>query len=858
MFVLSGQNNPNTELTSGAFKPKKLSLCVAILSCSLSQSLWALGLGEIHSSSLLGEQLRARIAVIGDDQSLTADEVRVSRLNVSEAERLGIDLMSDGRDIKVRAIDTDQGVALDVSSHQIIHEPFLNFVVKLEWPSGSVYREYTVLLDLPVTPSQSSAASSNAAFGGQSNVLQSNVDQSNSSAHQANANVSPKNTPLKSTSLKSTAQSASERYRVQIGDSLLSLAEQWLRHQGSGSSGASLESVAQWLLDHNPQAFAGGNANQLMAGALLAWPVGDGLLTTSHVSRIANTVAPSGKTDTVADLIANVTTQVGVVLGTQVAASSHHSRSAFTVGGEEPFIHTPADSLSGLSLGGDQWQLVPTPQSSQSLNSLPWDHQYASQIEPNASRATASATQTAGARLRLGTTPNRIDDATMMALSEEGIQESLAAVVQSQLDVTHEVIDRLRRDNTDLRDQLTRLEQSEYLTTLTELVRLQGLQLAALQAQQQSQMGSRVELNTGNGAGGSLSDTQVAEATEWNAQTSETPASSPVVASILAEVYAAGLASYAPAAQGTPTFTGSTSGFLNLNSLVAAPAKSAAMDPTGIDRRAINVPNASAANTTIDTATWLRWASFFLAPLVLMGVYIMVVFRREQRAEQAAARAADIDRGAAEPVDATSFSLESLADLTLAQHTNDPTGFNASLAAFRQQASESLVTDKNELLDRQTMAALLEKSLRQAEAHQTHLPDLSRNLVSAEASARQVDKRLDEAFSGAMRQVFTEQSLARRSADHTTSERGEPQLLLPEVQPGTRDNVIPFGRRSQSDEELKRRIHDKVCHYHPPKPEEADYIVKEGVENIEQYLNIEMINTPQINLDESQDKPSKD
>ncbi|MAZ89922.1 MAG: hypothetical protein CL693_19980, partial [Cellvibrionaceae bacterium] len=54
-----------------------------------------------------------------------------------------------------------------------------------------------------------------------------------------------------------------------------------------------------------------------------------------------------------------------------------------------------------------------------------------------------------------------------------------------------------------------------------------------------------------------------------------------------------------------------------------------------------------------------------------------------------------------------------------------------------------------------------------------------------------------------------------------------------------------------SDEELKRRIQDKVCNYQPPKPEESGYIVQEGIEDIDRYLDIQMIETPKISLDES-------
>ncbi|MGH1374058.1 MAG: type IV pilus assembly protein FimV [Cellvibrionaceae bacterium] len=910
MFADSGQTaqiKPRRLSISAGFKPKKLSLCVAILSCSLAQPLWALGLGEIHSNSLLGEQLRARIAVIGEDQNLAAADVLASRISASEAERLGIDLMSDGRGIQVKAVETAKGVMLEVSSRQIINEPFLNFVVKLEWPSGSVYREYTLLLDLPVAPAQASASQASAS---QSRAPQSIVASGKTNVPQ---NFAP----------RASGVDSAQDYRVQIGDSLFTLAEQWLLRQGGAATGASLESVAKWLIENNPRAFAGGNANQLMAGALLTWPASaESVMAAGAARQLAQNSKQSAEFSSSTG--SSSLTEASSLMTSEQSSKPIEARDGFTVGGEASFIHTPEYSQASLKLGGnlgdslgeDPWQLVSVPRSSQAQASIEATHasliasdaQSHSQtrslvVKTQAVKTQAVKTQAvkpSAMRLRLGAAPN-LANQRVSDLSQEGIEESLAAVVQSQLDVTHEVIDQLRRDNTDLRAQLTRLEQSEYLTTLTELVRLQGLQLAALQAQQQSQLASqtgetqdaRATLNADSAA--LAGQTRVSETSQLSAQT---PASGPVMASLFAEVHAAGLASYAPAAQGFSPIGGANS---------AANSSASARTPNsspGLERWGFNVPASptigNSIGNSIGAATLLRWVPLFLFPLMLMGVYLLVTLRRQHRFEFAAARAADIDLSRDQPAHqvagevgdqerATSgFSLESLADLTLAQHTSDPAGFQASLSAFREQSGrDELVTDTNELLDRQTMAALLERSLREADVQSATRPDLSNNLflsevgVSLDAEATQVDEQLDQAFGSAMQQVFGENSLARSDSqreEHT----GGPAVIQPAMLPTAvdaeyiSDNVIPFERpqsgesqkgagrdqkgssNNNSDEALKRRIRDKVCHYHPPKPEEAGYIVQEGLESMDQYLNIEMIEAPEVSLDQSQDHPQKD
>ena len=406
-----------------------------MISCSLSQPLWALGLGEIHSTSILGEQLRARIAVISDDAQLAADEVKVTRISFAEAERLGIDLMSDSRGIRVVARNTDQGLVVEVSSQQVINEPFLNFVVKLEWPKGSVYREYTLLLDLPmVAPSSSSAqprAQSTADIGKKSNADISNVRNAPKRFRASLPSALPSTSTASNNSSKST--NSGSGYRVQIGDSLLLLAEQWLKSNPEAATGASLESVAQWLLDNNPKAFARGDANQLMAGMLLTMP---------------NTIETKASS---------------IIVSTSKEAVPEPGQ-PLAIGGEAALMNASNNPAMRLSAESDlEMWVSPALRSSTPLQATALTEQAAAdqianieadqQPMPTVESAPASSTS----RLRLGRAPISLDK-NAQALSDQGFEESLELVVQSQLDVTHEVIDQLRRDNAELREQLTRLD----------------------------------------------------------------------------------------------------------------------------------------------------------------------------------------------------------------------------------------------------------------------------------------------------------------------------------------------------------------------------------------------------------------
>src|SRR5580698_9843721 len=132
-----------------------------LLACLLSPSLsWALGLGEIHLNSSLTEPMNAEIDLIaaGPDE---LGALRASLAGKDAFTRYGIDRPpflstltfkvgkgKDGRD------------ALLVRSTDAIPEPFVTFLVDVNWARGHLMREYTVLLDPPVyTPGENAGSS---------------------------------------------------------------------------------------------------------------------------------------------------------------------------------------------------------------------------------------------------------------------------------------------------------------------------------------------------------------------------------------------------------------------------------------------------------------------------------------------------------------------------------------------------------------------------------------------------------------------------------------------------------------------------------------------------------------------------
>ena len=116
----------------------------------LPSSSIALGLGGIEVNSGLNEPLSARIGL----RSLTtrdAGEMKITLGTDKQFERAGIERPYYLSKLRFKVIDDGDGKGhVEVTTANPINEPFLNFLVEVNWPRGRVIREYTVLLDPPV------------------------------------------------------------------------------------------------------------------------------------------------------------------------------------------------------------------------------------------------------------------------------------------------------------------------------------------------------------------------------------------------------------------------------------------------------------------------------------------------------------------------------------------------------------------------------------------------------------------------------------------------------------------------------------------------------------------------------------
>jgi pilus assembly protein FimV len=124
---------------------------VALLFCCTVSSLaFAVGLGSLQSKSALNEPFSGRIEILG----ATADDfdtLKASLASPAQFQRAGIDLLPVLSTLRFSIEDTGSGKDyITVTSREPIREPFLNFLLEVNWLNGRLVREYTILLDPPL------------------------------------------------------------------------------------------------------------------------------------------------------------------------------------------------------------------------------------------------------------------------------------------------------------------------------------------------------------------------------------------------------------------------------------------------------------------------------------------------------------------------------------------------------------------------------------------------------------------------------------------------------------------------------------------------------------------------------------
>src|SRR5690606_16877044 len=109
----------------------------------------AVGLGEIKLFSTLNEPFHAEIR-LHDVGNLNVDEIIIAFATPEEFSNKKVERHYFYNEFVFDVmLDDSEYPKVKITSHSVVREPFLEFIIESRWPSGRVQREYTVLLDKP-------------------------------------------------------------------------------------------------------------------------------------------------------------------------------------------------------------------------------------------------------------------------------------------------------------------------------------------------------------------------------------------------------------------------------------------------------------------------------------------------------------------------------------------------------------------------------------------------------------------------------------------------------------------------------------------------------------------------------------
>ncbi len=227
---------------------RKILLLMIVSITVTTQSLFALGLGEIKLKSGLNQPLNAEIVLLSI-RGESNDQLKARLGSDIDFSRTGIDRLYFLTKIKFETITKANGQrVIHLTTKDAVKEPFLNFLVDLEWPNGKLLREYTLLLDPPV-------------FDDAPEITVTPVTQAPRKAQRT-----PTKTQSRSTVTKPKWQ-GDIFGPTSAADTLWSIAA-----KTRPSRSISMNQAMVTLFEANPDAFMRGNINNLKRGATLRIP----------------------------------------------------------------------------------------------------------------------------------------------------------------------------------------------------------------------------------------------------------------------------------------------------------------------------------------------------------------------------------------------------------------------------------------------------------------------------------------------------------------------------------------------------------------------------------------------------------
>lgn len=234
-------------------------LIAALAAVLLPVQAHALSLGGFQVDSALDEPLRGEIQLESVDAE-TLESLEVTLGSTEDFRRADVPRQEFLNQLQFTVTETPDGGALvEVTSEQPMKEPFLHFLVSVEWSGGKLIREYTGLLDPPLYAGESPAQVESPAVG-----TAEATPEMDEPSEPAAAPAAAETGTVAATAPSSDA-GAAEYGPTQEGDTLWGIASRL----DTGAVQANVFQIMIALQRQNPDAFIDNNINRLRTGAVL-------------------------------------------------------------------------------------------------------------------------------------------------------------------------------------------------------------------------------------------------------------------------------------------------------------------------------------------------------------------------------------------------------------------------------------------------------------------------------------------------------------------------------------------------------------------------------------------------------------
>jgi len=283
---------------------RKSALAMAMLGALTTGNVVALGLGEIELKSSLNQPLNAEVEL------LSATDSELQELKVTIGSNAAFDDAGIERPLFLTKLRFDVKTNVDgkpvvqITSRDAVQEPFLDFLLELSWSKGRLLREYTVLVDPPVTMPAAAPA------------LQAPVAQSAMPSAQTTGSFQPGRRVTHTAQMPPVSVSPGEYGLVRRNDTLWKVAS-----HVRPDTGVSIEQTMQGLLRANPEAFQDNNINNLKAGYILRVPSREDMLSVSRAEALRESRAQYAAWREARGLLQPAQTQAATQVTSPVAES---------------------------------------------------------------------------------------------------------------------------------------------------------------------------------------------------------------------------------------------------------------------------------------------------------------------------------------------------------------------------------------------------------------------------------------------------------------------------------------------------------------------------------------------------------